>query len=282
MGSEDRISKIISRAGVASRREAERLIEAGEVELNGEVVFHPGTTAVEGEDVIKVSGRELPPPPDRVYYAAFKPRGLVTTRDDPQGRPTVMELVAGLPVRVEPVGRLDLQTEGLLLFTNDGDLANKLTHPSTEVPKRYHVKVWKEPDARGLRRLRNGVHLDDGKTRPAKVRVLETTDTGNAWLEITVSEGRNRLVRRMMEAVGHPVSKLRRVSFATIGLGRMERGQVRPLTGEEVERLRDIAEGRKPSDAGKKKYKKGFARPKPPKPRPLGKKKAAQRRKRRG
>ena len=281
MSSEERISKIIAHAGVASRREAERLLEAGEVQLNGEIVYHPGTTAVVGQDRIVVSGKELPSAPPRVYYAAYKPRGMITTRDDPQGRTSVMELVTHLAERVEPIGRLDLQTEGLLIFTNDGELSHKLTHPSTEVPKRYHVKVWKEPDERSMKRLRNGVFLDDGKTKPAKVRVLESTDSGNTWLEITVTEGRNRLVRRMFEAVGHPVSKLRRVSFGTVALGRLERGQIRPLTGDEINRLRDLAEGRKAEQAGKTRYKKGFARPKAPKTRPLGAKKAAQRKKRR-
>ncbi len=277
-GEAERVSKLIARAGVASRREAERLIEAGEVEVNGEVVYHPGTAAISGTDHIRVKGIPLPAPAPKVYYAAYKPRGMITTRDDPDGRKSVVELVEDLGVRIEPVGRLDFNTEGLLLFTNDGELAHKLTHPSSEVPKRYRVKVWKEPDAKALKRLQRGIYLEDGKTRPARIRVLDTTESGNVWLEITVTEGRNRLVRRMMEAIGHPVSKLRRESFATISLGRLERGQIRPLSGQEIQRLKDLGEGKRPERAGKGKYKKGYARPKPKKTRPGSKKRGPSKR----
>ena len=211
-----------------------------------------------------------------MYFLLYKPRDYITTRDDPEERKSVLDLVAGLPVRVEPVGRLDINTEGALLFTNDGDLAHKLTHPSSQVPKRYLAKVWKVPSEKTLERLRRGVVLDDGRTAPAKVRVAEVTDTGNAWVEITVTEGRNRLIRRMLEAVGHPVSKLRRESFATVSLRTLERGQLRPLTADEVARLRDIAAGIDPMRAGhSSRYRAGFARPKPGRPTPNYKKKRA-------
>lgn len=282
MSQTDRLAKIIARRGVASRREAERLIEDGRVQVDGETVYHPGTP-VSGKEDIRVDGKPLPPPPRHVYFLLYKPRGTITGRNDPQGRKSVLELVDHLSDRVEPVGRLDMDTEGALLLTNDGALANALTHPRHEVPKRYLVKVWKEPDAKKLSRLRRGIHLEDGRTAPARLRVVERTDTGNCWIEVTVTEGRNRLVRRMFDAIGHPVSKLRRESFATLSIRGMERGDVRPLTGEELARIQDIAEGKAAAEAGHTfKYKKGFARPKAAKVKPLHRKKAARKPNRKG
>ena len=209
----------------------------------------------------------------------YKPRGVVTTRNDPDGRKTVIDLLPELRVRVEPVGRLDLNTSGALLLTNDGDLANQLAHPNTKVPKRYLAKVWRTPSEKTLNRLRRGIQLDDGRTQPCKVRVSEQTDTENAWLEITVTEGRNRLIRRMLEKVNHPLSKLRRESFATLSIRNMEPGQIRPLTGEEIRRVQDIADGTPAERAGHTtRYKEGFARPKPARTgTPLSRKKAASR-----
>jgi len=271
----ERLARVIARTGFASRREAERIVQDGRVEVNGTVVYHPGQPVDPVNAHIRVDGKPLPRPPPLVYYLLFKPRGTITGRDDPDGRDSVLDLVAQLPQRVEPVGRLDYNTEGALLLTNDGDLAHKLTHPSSLVPKRYLAKVWHTPSDKTLERLRRGVILDDGRTAPAQVRIAESTDTGNCWLEITVTEGRNRLVRRMLEAVGHPCSKLRRDSFATISIRGMERGAVRPLTGEEVSRLQDIAEGKDPAKAGHAfRYKKGFARPQPKPNKPLSRKKA--------
>jgi 23S rRNA pseudouridine2605 synthase len=192
----------------------------------------------------------------------YKPRGCITGRDDPQGRPSVFDVLGDLGTKVEPVGRLDFDTEGALVLTNDGDLANALTHPKNQIPKRYLAKVHRSPDERDLTALRDGVFLEDGKTAPAKARVISRTDTENAWVEITVTEGRNRLVRRMLSALGHPVSKLRRESFATLSIRGMERGQVRALTGEEISRLRELALGTRPQRAGRKRGK-GFAKPKP-------------------
>lgn len=272
-----RLARAIARSGLTSRREAERWIADGRVDVNGETVFHPGTPVDLEKDLVLVDAKPLPAPPEPVYLLMYKPKGTITGRDDPEGRKSVFDLL-DLPQRVEPVGRLDFQTEGALLLTNDGDLAHALTHPSSKVPKRYLAKVWRTPDDKTLERLRKGVQLEDGRTAPAKVRVLDTTDTGNCWLEITVTEGRNRLVRRMLEAVNHPLSKLRRESFATISIRGMERGDVRPLTGEEIARLEDIAEGKDPSRAGADfRYKKGFARPKPKPNKPLSKKKAQSR-----
>lgn len=260
-----RLSKLLAERGVASRREAERLIAEGAVSVNGDVATD--VVPVDPEhDAVRVQGRPLPKAPPKRTFVLYKPKGVLTTRDDPDGRPSVGELMDTLPLRVEPVGRLDMETEGALLLTNDGDLANALTHPSTKVPKRYVAKVYRTPDDKDLHALRRGVMLEDGRTAPAKARVLERTDGDNAWLEITVTEGRNRLVRRMCEALGHPVSKLRRESFATISIRDMSRGQIRELTGTEMRRIADIARGVAPSAAGKKRGK-GFAKPKPKKPR---------------
>jgi 23S rRNA pseudouridine2605 synthase len=258
-----RISKVIARSGLASRREAESIVEAGRVKVNGEKVHHPGHP-VTAMDRITVDDLPLPSPPQHTYYLLNKPRGYITGRNDPEERKTVFELLGSIKDRVEPVGRLDMDTEGVLLLTNDGDLAHKLTHPSMHVPKRYMVKVWRAPDEKTLNRLRNGIRLEDGRTAPCKVRVVETTDKGNAWVEVTVTEGKNRLIRRMFEAVNHPVSKLRRESFATIAVRHCERGKVRMLSAEEVRRPREISDGSDPKLAGQKsRYKKGFARPKP-------------------
>ena len=264
---EIRIAKLIANRGLASRREAEAWIREGRVKLNGEVLENPGTLVHPDEDHIRVDGRPLPEPQEHVYFLMYKPRGTITSRKDPEGRKSVIDLLGDLETRVEPVGRLDFDTEGSLLFTNDGELAHKLTHPSTKVPKRYIAKVWRTPNERTLERLRKGVHLEDGKTGPCKVRVLESTAGGNARVELTVVEGRNRLIRRMLQAVNHPVSKLRRESFATLSVRDMERGQVRRLTPEEVRRIRDLAEGRSPTSAGRVRKRKGFAVAKPKKKR---------------
>ncbi|MEZ4319064.1 MAG: pseudouridine synthase [Myxococcota bacterium] len=262
-----RLNKLLAERGVASRREADDLISTGRVTVDGRV----GTVEerVDPDEVdVRVDGTPLPEAPPRVYFLLYKPKGYITGRDDPRGRKSVLELVEHLPVRVEPVGRLDFDTEGALLLTNDGVLAHKLTHPSSAVPKRYRAKVYRTPDERDLALIRQGkVFLEDGATLPAKVRVVEQTDTENAWVEITVTEGRNRLIRRMFEKLGHPVAKLRRESFATLSLRGMERGDVRPLTSEEVRRIQDLANGTKPKNAGRLKRGKGFAKPKPKKKR---------------
>ncbi len=259
-----RLAKLIASRGLCSRRSAEDWIREGRVSVDAQVERNVATN-VDADQVVKVDGRMLPDAPPPVYLLLYKPRGVLTGRNDPQGRKTVQDLISELRLpKVEPVGRLDFDTEGALILTNDGDLAHKLTHPSSRVPKRYLAKVWRVPTDRTLANLQKGVHLEDGKTAPCKVRVADSTDKGNAWLEITVTEGRNRLVRRMLQALNHPVSKLRRESFATISIRGLERGQARPLTKVEIERLRDLAAGKRPAKAGRAAmYKKGHARPKP-------------------
>lgn len=276
MSDTERLARVIARSGRASRREAERLVTEGLVQVNGEVILHPGHPVDVSRDHIRVDGKPLPAPPKLAYYLLNKPRGYITTRSDPEGRDNVLQLAADLPVRVEPVGRLDINTEGALLLTNDGELAHRLTHPSSKVPKRYIAKVWRVPTDETLERVMRGVRLEDGMTAPCKARVLSMTESENAWVEITVTEGRNHLIRRLFAAVGHPVSKLRRESFATISIRDLDRGLIRPLTGAEVERLRQIAEGEDPAHAGHRtRYRPGFARPKEKGNKPLSKKKAA-------
>lgn len=257
-----RLAKLLADRGLASRREAEGIIAEGRVTVNGEVAGV--VTLVTDADVVRLDGRPLPSPPKSVYFLLFKPRGYITGRDDPHGRKSVLDLVDHLGTRVEPVGRLDYETEGALLLTNDGELAHKLTHPSTRVPKRYHVKVYRTPSEAKLQLIRDGkVYLEDGVVQPALVRVIDATDTENAWVEITVTEGRNRMIRRLFQQLRHPVSKLRRESFATLSIRGLERGQVRALTPDELRRIKDLAEGVNPKRAGKVKYKTGYARPKP-------------------
>jgi 23S rRNA pseudouridine2605 synthase len=228
-----RLAKFLAHAGVASRRASEQLVFAGRVRVAGEVVRDPATD-VDGSEGIEVDGERVRVHDGRrAVYALNKPLGVVSTASDPQGRPTVVELVRS-GRRLYPVGRLDADSTGLLLLTDDGDLAHHLTHPSFEVPRVYRARVARPPvRAEALRALREGVELEDGRTAPARVRRL-AADT----LEITMHEGRKRQVRRMCEAVGHPVVSLTRVAFGPIGLGPLEPGAARRLTAAEVERLR--------------------------------------------
>jgi pseudouridine synthase len=211
--------------------------------VNGEVA--PLVTLVDpATDVIEVDGKPLPGEPPKSYYLLYKPKGYITTRSDPQGRPSVIDLVRDLPVRVESVGRLDYDTEGALLLTNDGELAHRLTHPSHEVPKRYLARVNGVPTPDTVRQVEAGVELPDGITAPARMHVGDK-HAGGAWVEIIVTEGRNRLVRRLLMHVGHPVIDLLRESFAGISIKGLQAGETRPLTADEVAHLKEIA-GRRP------------------------------------
>jgi 23S rRNA pseudouridine2605 synthase len=235
-----RLAKVIAWSGVASRRAAEDLVRAGRVTVNGVVAEHPGHPVEPDRDAILVDGASIVARAvgDNHSLLFHKPKGLVTTRSDERGRRTIFDHLGALPARVESVGRLDLDTEGALLLTNDGPLAHRLTHPSSAIEKVYVAKVYRTPSPKTLRAVESGVELEDGVTAPCTVRVLETTDGGNAWVEVTVTEGRNRLVRRLFEAVGHPVSKLRRTAFAGLGVGDLPPGAWRELTSAEVQALR--------------------------------------------
>jgi 23S rRNA pseudouridine2605 synthase len=224
-----RLNSYLARAGVASRRKADELIKAGRVTVNGEA--GQLNTFVERADRVEVDGREVAL--QRLAYVLLhKPAGVVTTASDPQGRPTVVELVEH-EVRVVPVGRLDVETTGALLLTNDGDLAHRLAHPKYEVEKVYEAELEGEPSDEALRRLAEGVELEDGITAPAEVRRL-----GPSRIELSIHEGRNRQVRRMLEAVGHPVQSLHRSRYAGLTLEGLEPGGWRELTADEVRFLR--------------------------------------------
>lgn len=235
---EERLQKILARAGVSSRRAAEQLIREGRVRVNGRVVTELGSRADLGRDRVEVDGRAIQGRERHVYYLVHKPRGMVTTLRDPEGRPSLSELLGGIPERVYPVGRLDFHTSGALLVTNDGDLAQSLLHPSREVPKTYVAKLNTRADDRMIAALRQGVTLDDGyHTRPAHVIELREEE-GKSWLEITITEGKNRQIHRMLEAVGARVMRLSRVSFAGLSTQDLRPGQLRPLEPSEVRTLR--------------------------------------------
>jgi len=235
----ERLNKLLARCGVASRRGADRLIEDRRVTVNGSVVRELGTRVDPRVDTVKIDGKRLPSPPaTHVYLMLNKPRGVVTTLSDPEGRPTVRDLLRRVSRRVFPVGRLDFQTEGLLLLTDDGALARELMHPSRGVPKTYRAKVRGAPPPEALARLRRGLRVDGRMTQPARVTVVRPG--ANFWLEVTIAEGRKHQVRRMLETVGHPVVKLRRVSFGPLVLGDLPPGRVRPLSPAEVDRLRRV------------------------------------------
>jgi 23S rRNA pseudouridine2605 synthase len=224
-----RLNAWLARAGVASRRKADELIKAGRVTVNGE----PGqlNTFVQAHDDVRLDGEPLAK--QRLAYVLLnKPAGVVTTASDPQGRPTVVDLVEH-DVRVVPVGRLDADTTGALLLTNDGELAHRLAHPRYEVDKVYEVETWSQPTDADLEHLRLGVDLDDGPTRPAHVRRID-----GARIELTIHEGRNRQVKRMFEAVGHRVKRLNRSAYGPLQVGGLEPGAWRELEPSEVERLR--------------------------------------------
>lgn len=235
----ERIQKVIARAGIASRREAEKLISEGRVTLNGKVVEELGTKVDTDKDYIKVDGKLITRPEPKAYLILYKPRGYVTTTSDPEGRPTIMELLERVKGRVFPVGRLDYDTEGLILCTNDGDLTHRLQHPSHEVPKTYFAKVEGVPTLEEITKLRKGIKLEDGMTAPAKVKLVRKVEA-NSWLEITIHEGRNRQVKRMVEAIGHPIIKLKREGLAFLTLGDLKSGEFRHLTAEEIKKLKEI------------------------------------------
>jgi 23S rRNA pseudouridine2605 synthase len=236
----ERLQKIIAAAGIASRRKAEELITSGRVQVNGQIVTELGSKADAAADHIRVNGKLLQGGQRHVYLLLNKPKGYVTTMSDPEKRPTVMDLIHGVKGRVYPVGRLDYASEGLLLLTNDGELAHRLMKAASHVQKTYLVKVAGTPNEQAIAKLRAGVSIatDDGKrvrTGPAGVRVVK--EAANPWYEITLIEGRNRQIRRMFEAVGHHVEKIKRVRYGPLALD-VPPGKFRLLTVKEVDRLK--------------------------------------------
>ena len=239
MGAE-RLQKIIAAAGIASRRKAEELISSGRVAVNGRTVTELGTKADPEQDHIRVNGKLLHGPERPVYLLLNKPKGYVTTVSDPEGRPTVISLLHGIKTRVYPVGRLDYASEGLLLLTNDGALAQQLMKAGSHVPKTYLIKVSGQPSEEAMAKLRKGVSIetDQGRrvrTAPAKINIIR--EAANPWYEITLIEGRNRQIRRMFEQVGHHVEKIKRVRYGPLQLD-VPPGEFRRLTTQEVARLK--------------------------------------------
>lgn len=235
----ERLQKIIAQAGVASRRDAEELIKAGRVTVNGKIVTELGTKVDPKRDRVAVD-KKLIKAEKYLYILLYKPKGVITALEDPQGRKTVADLVADIPERIYPVGRLDYNTEGLLIMTNDGDLTNALTHPRHEITKTYLAKVHGYPPEEKLDKLRIGIKLEDGVTAPAKVNIVAIDQEKElTTLEIVIYEGKNRQIRRMCEAIGHPVKNLKRVKISFLTLEGLRRGQYRHLLASEVEELKN-------------------------------------------
>jgi 23S rRNA pseudouridine2605 synthase len=239
----ERLQKVLARVGIGSRRVCEDLIAEERVRVNGQIA-ELGRRVDPETDLVEVDGAPIGIRPDLVHYLLNKPAGVVTTASDPQGRPTVVELVPGEP-RVFPVGRLDLDTEGLLLLTNDGELANRIAHPSHGVEKEYLAQVRGTPTRAALRQLREGVELDDGPTAPAEVALVEPT-----LVRLTIHEGRNRQVRRMLDAVGHPVERLIRTRIGPLADRRLAPGSWRPLAPDELRALERAVAAARPKGSG--------------------------------
>jgi 23S rRNA pseudouridine2605 synthase len=233
-----RLQKLLAQSGVASRRRCEELMLAGLVEVDGEVVTRLGTKVDPRTAVIRVEGHRLPPVSPHVYLALNKPRGVVSTMSDPEGRRTLSDLVADRPERLFHVGRLDTDTSGLIILTNDGDFAQRLAHPSYEVDKTYVAEVAGDVSKATLKQLRDGVTLEDGPVTVSAARIVQR-GSGRTIVELVIHEGRNRIVRRLLDAVGHPVKKLTRTRIGPVALGQLKPGELRDLTREELGELLD-------------------------------------------
>jgi 23S rRNA pseudouridine2605 synthase len=250
----ERLQKIIAHAGFASRREAETMIREGRVTVNGRVVTELGSKADAAHDHVKVDGKLITHAEPHRYILVYKPREVMTTVDDPQGRKTVIQLVKGVRERIYPVGRLDFHSEGLILLTNDGDLAFKVSHPQHGSVKTYHVKVRGVPEERLVDKLQRGITIDGKRTLPCEIARMKTTgrstgrgdDEGNSWFEVRLREGRTQQIRKMFQAIGHPVSKLRRVAIGPISDPKLTPGDWRELTPREVKMLATMQEPAKP------------------------------------
>ena len=235
-----RLQKLLAQSGVASRRKCEELMLGGLVEVDGEVVTRLGTKVDPRTAVIRVDGRRLPPVSEKVYLVLNKPRGVVSTMSDPEGRPTLGDLVADRPERLFHVGRLDTDTSGLVLLTNDGDFAQRMAHPSYEVDKTYVAEVDGEVYRRTIKQLLEGVTLEDGPVTVRKARIVQTTGS-KSIVELVIHEGRNRIVRRLLDHVGHPVRRLTRTAIGPVQLGKLPVGQMRDLSRAELGELLDVA-----------------------------------------
>jgi 23S rRNA pseudouridine2605 synthase len=238
---QERLQKIIARAGYASRREAEAMIRQGRITVNGRIVTELGTKADPTADHVKVDGKLITRPETHRYILLYKPKEVMTTVEDPQGRPTVIDLVRGIKERIYPVGRLDYHSEGLVLLTNDGELAFRVSHPTNGSVKSYHVKVRGVPEERMIDKLRRGITLEGKRTLPCDIARIKTTgrtdEEGNSWFEVRLREGRTQQIRKMYQAIGHPVSKLKRVAIGPLSDPKLTPGVWRELTKSEVKLL---------------------------------------------
>jgi 23S rRNA pseudouridine2605 synthase len=242
-----RLQKVLAAAGIASRRASETMISEGRVEVNGRLVTEQGLRIDPERDVVRVDGSRIPPPRHHLYLVVNKPRGVVSTMEDPEGRRNLSDLLEGArpgkPARLFHVGRLDTDTEGLLILTNDGDFAHKLAHPSYEVPKTYLAEVEGIVLPATIKKLQKGVTLEDGPLVPSSVKLVSTA-RDRSMVRMTLHEGRNRIVRRTMESVGHPVRRLSRTGIGPVRLGTLPVGQLRDLTREELGGLLDLTTAR--------------------------------------
>jgi 23S rRNA pseudouridine2605 synthase len=234
-----RINRILSLAGLASRRKADQMIEAGRIRLNGIVISEPGTRALWGIDSIEVDGQEIPKPFERIYLMLNKPFGYICALSDPAQRPIVSDLLKDVKERVYPVGRLDFDTLGLLLLTNDGEWAHRLTHPRYHVPRTYKLTLEGKITDQALNRLKGGVRLDDGPTGPCKVTPIQR-DVKKSIIRMTVTVGRSRMIRRMLDALGYKVVHLIRTGFGTLELGELKIGDYRHLESDEIEAMKKM------------------------------------------
>lgn len=235
----ERLQKILARAGISSRRKAEQLILEGRVSVNGAVVLELGAKADPSRDVVSLDNMAIAAPENKVYVMLNKPAGSITSLDDPEGRPTVMHIVSGIPERIVPVGRLDYDTEGLLILTNDGDFSQLLQHPRFQIERCYRVKVKGVPAPAALGRLRAGVYIDNVKTNRCAIRLLDRLDK-NTWLEVRLREGRNRQIRKMFEVVGHDAIRIIRTAFGPLELGALPVGSYRFLSKKEIEAVKAL------------------------------------------
>ncbi|MET3289568.1 UNVERIFIED_CONTAM: 23S rRNA pseudouridine2605 synthase [Brevibacillus sp. OAP136] len=245
----DRLQKVLAQAGVASRRSCEELIVSGRVQVNGVTIRELGTKVDPASDVITVDQQPIARE-KLVYLLLYKPIGVITSLADPEGRKVVTDLLPDIEERVYPVGRLDFDTSGLLLLTNDGDLANRLAHPSYELDKVYRARVKGQAEPEDVKKLAKGILLEDGMTAPGEARIVHyDLQKNQTLLEIVIHEGRNRQVRRMCAAIGHPVVTLERIRIAFLTIGKLRRGEYRHLTPEEVQQLKNSLQTRKPRQA---------------------------------
>jgi len=235
-----RLQKFLAQKGVTSRRKAEELILAGRVAVNGQTITELGTKIESGKDNVTLDGRSIDSDGALVYLMLHKPEGVITSVSDPQKRPVVMKYVKDIPERIFPVGRLDYDSSGLLLLTNDGDLAQVLTHPRHEVPKTYVATLQGVPNREGLRAFTQGIEIEGVKTAPAEIKILRRKYPHSCTVNITIHEGRNRQIRKMCAAIGCPVIQLKRVSIGKVYLGNLPRGQYRYLTKAEIQHLRNF------------------------------------------